>query len=47
MTCRPSLRFRLWLGALLLAMQMLVRLLRLLLGEATENDSLKGGSVTE
>ncbi len=35
------------LGALLLAMQMLVRLLRLLLGEATEDESLKAGSVTE
>lgn len=35
------------LGALLLALQMLVRLLRLLLGEAPENKSLKAGSVTE
>jgi TRAP-type C4-dicarboxylate transport system permease small subunit len=35
------------LGALLLALQMLVRLARLFLGEATEDESLKAGSVTE
>lgn len=35
------------LGALLLATQMLVRLLRLILGEPTEDEGLKAGSVTE